>query len=128
MEFIDMYNPVFNELFSSLNSCNRWNFYNLNHQLFFVKKSINDWANKNKIDDIIKQEMLNSAETVFNQSFYIIHNDLHYIDINDPSEVDDIFKINKYHIMQMYLYDRIKQVQKKILDIIIKNYVIHCFF
>ncbi len=128
MEFINLYNPIFDELFGSLNGCNKWGFYSLTNQLFFVRKAINEWAIKNKIIDVIKQEMLTSAETVFKPSFYIIHDDLHYIDINEPSEVENIFKTNNYHVMQMCLYDRLKQVQKMILEIIIKNYVITSFY
>lgn len=127
MEFINLYNPIFNELFSSLNGCNKWGFYSLNNQLFFIKKVINEWANKNIIDDNIKNEMITSAETIFKPSFYIIHNDLHYIDINEPSDIDIFFRINKYHIMKMCLYDRIKQVKKMIIEIIIKKYVISNF-
>ncbi len=127
MEIINLYNPIFNELFSSLNGCNKWGFYNLNNQLFFIKKSINEWANKNKIDINIKNEMITSAETIFKPSFCIIHNDLHYIDINEPSEIDITFN-NKYHLIQMCLYDRIKQVKKMIIEIIIKNYVINDYY
>ena len=127
MDFINLYNPILNELFNSLNGCNKWGFYNLDNQLFFIKKVINEWASKNKIDINIKNEMISSAETVFKPSFYIIHNDLHYIDINEPSEIDIIFRINKYHIMKMCLYDRIKQIKKIIIEIIIKNYVIFNF-
>jgi len=128
MEFINLCNPVFNELFCSLNGCNKWGFYGLSNQLFFVRKAINEWANKNKIDDTIKQEMITSAETVFKPSFYILHTDMHYIDANEPEDVDVIFKQNKYHVIQLSLYERIQQVQKMILEIIIKKYVIISYF
>ena len=109
MEYINLYNPIFNELFSSLNKCNKWGFYSLNNQLFFIKKSITNWADQYKIDDITKQEMITSAETVFKPSFYILHTDMHYIDANEPEDVDVIFKQNKYHVIQLSLYERIQQ-------------------
>lgn len=127
MDFNNRYN-IFNELFSSLNSCNKWNFYGLENQLFFVKKSITEWANKNCIEDDIKNEMLLSAKTVFKPSYYIIHDDLRYIDINDPSEINQLFKLNHYYVMQMCLFDRLKQLQKMILELIIKRYFIKCYF
>ena len=119
-----LYNPMVNDLVGSLNRCNRWGFYGLNGQLFFVKKTITEWAVHHKIDDTIKQEMISSAETVFKPSFYIMHTDMHYIDANEPEDVNIIFRKNKYHIMRLSLYDRIQQVQKMILDIIVKKYVL----
>ena len=128
MEPINLYNPMFNELFCSLYKCNKWGFYGLKGQLFFIKKSITEWVDQYKIDDTIKQKMITSAETVFKPSFYILHTDMHYIDANEPEDVDVIFKQNKYHVIQLSLYERIQQVQKMILEIIIKNYVIISYF
>ena len=43
--------------------------------------------------------MITSAEIVFKPSFYILHTDMYYIDVNEPEDVDVIFKQYKYHIM-----------------------------